>query len=83
MVGVHCVPNSQDHSSPGAAGRTHNRIKGVRVVLKSLTVVIALTFATAASAQGQCQNVSEIHRNLDRIINQVELVPSDEAKYAQ
>ena len=50
-------------------------------MLKSLTVVIALTFATAASAQGQCQNVSEIHRNLDRIINQVELVPSDEAKY--
>jgi hypothetical protein len=50
-------------------------------VLKSLTVVIALMFATAASAQGQCRNVSEIHRNLDRIINQVELVPPDEANY--
>ena len=49
--------------------------------MKLLAVVIALMFATAAFAQGQCPNVGDIHRNFDRIINLVELVPPDEANY--
>jgi hypothetical protein len=50
-------------------------------VLKSLIVVIASMFTTAAFAQGQCRSIDEIHRILDRIVDRVELVPPDEANY--
>ena len=50
-------------------------------MLKSLIVVTTFLFAAAALARGQCRNVSEIHRNLNRVINLVELVPPDEANY--
>ena len=46
-------------------------------MLKSLIVVIALMFTTAALAQGQCRSIGEVHRNLDRITDRVELVPAD------
>jgi hypothetical protein len=50
-------------------------------VLKSLIVMIAVMFTTAALAQEQCRSISEIHRGLDRIVDRVETVPPDEANY--
>lgn len=51
-------------------------------MLKSLVVVIAWMFTTVALAQGSpCQSISHIQRNLQRIVDRVELVPPDEANY--
>ena len=50
-------------------------------MLKSLIVVTTFLFAAAALAQGQCPSLGDIRRNLDRIVDRVELVPPDEANY--
>lgn len=50
-------------------------------VLKFLLVTTVLMFTTAALAQSPCQSVNDIHRNLNRIVDRIELVPPDEANY--
>jgi hypothetical protein len=49
------------------------------VVLGLLIIVIALTSATAAMAQGQCKRINYIQRNLHRVVDRI--VPADEANY--
>ena len=55
-----------------------NREQGV---LKSLIVIIAMMFTTAALAQEKCESIGEINRTLVRLLDHVELVPPEETDY--